>query len=55
MMPEVWLDRLIMRIKTYHQVRSLNYQLKVARFTIHWDFLVSIGMKPLYSSPKLNS
>ncbi len=38
-MPEVWLDRLIIAEQTYRQARSLNYQLKVARFPIHRDFL----------------
>lgn len=37
--PEVWLDRLIAAEQAYRQARSLNYQLKVARFPIHRDFL----------------
>lgn len=35
--PEVWLDRLLSAEQTDRQVRSLRYQLKVARFPIHRD------------------
>jgi DNA replication protein DnaC len=38
-MPEVWLDRLIAAELAYRQARSLNYQLKAARFPIHRDLL----------------
>ena len=38
-MPEVWLDRLITAEQAYRQSRSLNYQLRVARFPIHRDLL----------------
>ena len=36
-MPEVWLDRLIAAEQADRQARSLNYQLKSARFPIHRD------------------
>ncbi len=35
--PEAWLDRLIEAEQADRQVRSLRYQLKVARFPIHRD------------------
>lgn len=35
--PEAWLDRLIEAEQTDRQVRSLRYQLKAARFSIHRD------------------
>ena len=38
-MPEVWLDRLIASEQADRQARSLNYQLKAARFPIHRDLL----------------
>jgi DNA replication protein DnaC len=38
-MPEVWLERLIAAEQAYRQARSLNYQLRVARFPIHRDLL----------------
>lgn len=38
-MPEVWLDRLIMAEQADRQARSLSYQLKAARFPIHRDLL----------------
>lgn len=38
-MPEVWLDRLIAAEQADRQARSLNYQLKAARFPIHRDLL----------------
>lgn len=38
-MPEVWLDRLIEAEQVYRQARSLNYQLKAARFPIHRDLI----------------
>jgi DNA replication protein DnaC len=38
-MPEVWLDRLISAEQSDRQARSLNYQLKVARFPVHRDLL----------------
>ncbi|AMK75599.1 MULTISPECIES: IS21-like element helper ATPase IstB [Methylomonas] len=38
-MPEVWLDRLIHAEQADRQARSLNYQLKAARFPIHRDLL----------------
>ena len=37
--PEVWLDRLIAAEQADRQARSLNYQLKAARFPIHRDLL----------------
>jgi DNA replication protein DnaC len=37
--PEVWLDRLIMAEQADRQARSLNYQLKAARFPIHRDLM----------------
>ena len=37
MQPEAWLDRLIDAEQTDRQVRSLRYQMKVARFPIHRD------------------
>lgn len=37
--PEVWLDRLIAAEQAYRQSRSLNYQLRAARFPIHRDLL----------------
>lgn len=39
MMPEVWLDRLIAAEQADRQARSLNYQLKAARFPIHRDLM----------------
>jgi DNA replication protein DnaC len=36
-MPEVWLDRLIAAEQADRQARSLNYQLKAARFPHHRD------------------
>lgn len=49
-MPEVWLDKLIAAEQADHQARSLNYQLKAARFPIHrvllrfdWPFPASGG------------
>lgn len=39
MMPEAWLDRLISAEQADRQARSLNYQLKAARFPIHRDLL----------------
>ena len=38
-MPEVWWDRLIAAEQADRQARSLNYQLKAARFPIHRDLL----------------
>lgn len=38
-MPEVWLDRLIEAEVVDRQARSLNYQLKAARFPIHRDLM----------------
>jgi DNA replication protein DnaC len=38
-MPEVWLDRLIEAEQVDRQARSLNYQLKAARFPIHRDLM----------------
>jgi DNA replication protein DnaC len=38
-MPEVWLDRLIEAEQVDRQARSLNYQLKAARFPIHRDLI----------------
>ncbi|QSA99470.1 IS21-like element helper ATPase IstB [Methylomonas sp. EFPC1] len=38
-MPEAWLDRLISAEQADRQARSLNYQLKAARFPIHRDLL----------------
>jgi DNA replication protein DnaC len=38
-MPEVWLDKLIAAEQSDRQARSLNYQLKAARFPIHRDLL----------------
>jgi DNA replication protein DnaC len=38
-MPEVWLDRLIMAEQADRQARSLSYQLKAARFPVHRDLL----------------
>lgn len=38
-MPEVWLDRLIAEEQADRQARSLNYQLKAARFPIHRDLM----------------
>ena len=38
-MPEVWLDRLITAEQADRQARSLNYQLKAARFPIHRDLI----------------
>lgn len=38
-MPEVWLDRLIIAEQADRQARSLSYQLKAARFPIHRDLL----------------
>ena len=38
-MPEVWLDRLIAAEQADRQARSLNYQLKAARFPIHRDLI----------------
>lgn len=38
-MPEVWLDRLIAAEQADRQARSLNYQLKAARFPIHRDLM----------------
>lgn len=38
-MPEVWLDRLIEAELVDRQARSLNYQLKAARFPIHRDLM----------------
>jgi DNA replication protein DnaC len=43
-MPEVWLDRLIEAEQVDRQARSLNYQLKAARFPIHRD-LISIDWR----------
>ena len=37
--PEVWLDRLITAEQSDRQARSLNYQLKAARFPIHRDLM----------------
>lgn len=37
--PEVWLDRLIKAEQADRQARSLNYQLKAARFPIHRDLM----------------
>ena len=37
--PEVWLDRLIEAEQVDRQARSLNYQLKAARFPIHRDLM----------------
>ena len=42
--PEVWLDRLIAAEHAYRQSRSLDCRLRAARFPIHRDLLVSIGM-----------
>jgi DNA replication protein DnaC len=38
-MPEVWLDRLIEAEQVDRQARSLNYQLKAARFPMHRDLM----------------
>ena len=38
-MPEVWLDRLITAEQADRQARSLNYQLKAARFPHHRDLI----------------
>ena len=38
-MPEVWLDRLISAEQADRQARSLNYQLKAARFPLHRDLM----------------
>ncbi len=38
-MPEIWLDRLIEAEQVDRQARSLNYQLKAARFPIHRDLM----------------
>ena len=38
-MPEVWLDRLIAAEQADRQARSLNYQLKAARFPHHRDLI----------------
>lgn len=38
-MPEVWLDRLIAAEQADRQARSLNYQLKAARFPLHRDLM----------------
>jgi DNA replication protein DnaC len=38
-MPEVWLDRLLEAEQADRQARSLNYQLKAARFPIHRDLM----------------
>jgi DNA replication protein DnaC len=38
-MPEVWLDRLIAAEQADRQARSLNYQLKSARFPVHRDLV----------------
>jgi IstB-like ATP binding protein. len=38
-MPEVWLDRLVAAEQADRQARSLNYQLKAARFPIHRDLM----------------
>jgi len=38
-MPEVWLDRLIEAEQAERQARTLNYQLKAARFPIHRDLM----------------
>jgi DNA replication protein DnaC len=38
-MPEVWLDRLIEAERADRQARSLNYQLKAARFPMHRDLM----------------
>ena len=38
-MPEVWLDRLIVAEQADRQARRLNYQLKVARFPTHRDLM----------------
>ena len=38
-MPEVWLDRLIEAEQADRQARSLNYQLKAARFPMHRDLI----------------
>jgi DNA replication protein DnaC len=38
-MPEVWLDKLIAAEQADRQARSLNYQLKAARFPIHRDLM----------------
>jgi DNA replication protein DnaC len=38
-MPEVWLDRLIEAEQVDRQARSLNYQLKAARFPVHRDLM----------------
>lgn len=38
-MPEVWLDKLIAAENADRQARSLNYQLKAAKFPHHRDFI----------------
>jgi len=38
-MPEVWLDRLIAAEQSDRQARTLNYQLKAARFPHHRDLI----------------
>jgi DNA replication protein DnaC len=38
-MPEVWLDRLIVAEQADRQARSLNYQLRVAKLPHHRDFI----------------
>jgi DNA replication protein DnaC len=45
-MPEVWLDGLIEAEHANHQARSLNYQLKVARFPNHRDLMNFDGAEP---------
>lgn len=37
--PEIWMERLIAAEQTDRQLKSLRYQLKVARFPIHRDLL----------------
>jgi hypothetical protein len=50
--PEVGLDRLIAAELAYRQARSLNYQLRVARFPIHRDLLsFHWGETPLAQQP----
>ena len=38
-MPEVWLDRLIVAEQADRQARSLNYQLRIAKLPHHRDFI----------------
>ena len=54
-MPEVWLDRLIEAEQVDRQARSLNYQLKAARFPIHRDLMSLNGRKHRYNARGSNN